>query len=1120
MRVVLDSGIMSRLELQLLGTPEVRSDGAAVELGRKPLMLLVLLAFGPPAQPAQRWTRDALAPLLWPDTPNPLPNLSVGLGNLRESLGQVFGADEKKRTVWLETPICCDVMDVLEAARSERVAQWLPAWTVAQHDLLAFPEPQWDAKFAPEVQDWLTETRTALKDAKRNLATKLGVQALELGEYAQAVTYLEQVQPEESDPRELQATLLMLTLTALDQPEQAVPVFQRLQHVLLELDGKPSQDALVAFEIARDQQIAAARALLAEKFTQHAAVTDMPFVGRDTDLEQLERILPKSFEGIGWLTMITGEPGAGKTALARAAIQKLDARERIYLHCEGFGERNAPAWRGFDLICRNLVRRRRTVFDAMPTELRAVLARFLPDVLEPVTQDPQPGDERLLYAAIRTLLIHDDQPTLLFLDDLQWFDETSLGLVLELLRKPPPRGLLVIATFRDTEPPLTTNTQGIWARLLEVIHRDKRGQELALAALDLNAVEQLSSELQQPANTDWMHAQSGGNPLYLLEMFEANYTQPGRVPPDLEALIRSRIDTLPQRSIAREVLEACAVLGESTSLNEVKNVSGFDYDTTVQALGSLRDARLLQRAEARIQMNHNLTRDATLERMSLERGQVLNLRAARVRQERPELAAMHYWRAMGEGAEKLESEDMQLAVQAFTNTGTAQAFRGDLEGGLKWFERALEMGTDATSQVIALTRRARVFERLLKYEEAASDLRQATFLVSQVDPVTRASVLNAHGHLMAAGFGDAASCEQDARLALDSLAGLVHSTAVTERANTFNNLGVAAGLRHDLESAIRHHSEALELRTVLGDVSGMAKSHHNLGLALTSRGDAKARIHYEEALKLHEYFGNRLGIANVYGDVAWLEWRLGFFAAAEVMCNRALETGQPWGDDFNTHVIYNNLGAIRFFQGRYSAAREAYTAAMNSKYSASNKHIRATQYANLAEVELRLGLLENAKMSIGAALALLEESPNPGLEADVHWYKGELYSLLGEFEPAQEEYRQSVVFANSTKKLEREGESLARLARLNQDLTLIRRASNLADTPGIHATTLTLDGDFYGARILLQQEQDLYEETRLVADYAFITKDVTWLLEVHQLLGKLQDSTAISTTQKIRDAGG
>jgi predicted ATPase len=912
------------------------------------------------------------------------------------------------------------------------------------------------------------------------------------------------VQPEASDPREAQASLLMLVLTALDQPERAVQVFQRLTEALHDLESRPNQDALAAFEIARDQQIAAARALLAERFPQHAETTEMPFVGRDTELEALEHSLPRSLEGLGWLTLITGEPGSGKTELARQAIEHLDARKRIYWHCEGFGERNAPAWRGFDLICRTLVRRRRAVFDAMPNELRAVLARFLPDVLEPVTEDPQPGDERLLYAAIRTLLTHDEQPTLLFLDDLQWFDEASLGLVLEVLRKPPPRGLLVIATFRDTEAPLTDNAQGSWARLLEIIHRDKHGQELALQPLNLEAVNALASELHPEANTDWMHAQSGGNPLYLLEMFDANYTQPGRVPPDLENLIRSRIDALPQRSIIREVLEACAVLGESTSLNEVKNVSGFDYDTTVQALGSLRDARLLQRAESRIQFNHNLTRDATLERLNLERAQLLNLRAARVRQDRPEFAAIHYWAALNQGQDNLPTEVMHEVVEVFSKAGMVESLRGDLEGGKRWFERALEATPDAHSRIRALTRRAKISGHLLEYERALQDLDQAQVLAKETGAFSQVSVLNARGHLLVTTLGDAATAERLADQALNLLEGIEGKSMLSERANALTVRGIAAWQNHRLAAAEHDHREALTIRRALGEMDLASSSLQNLGLVLLDANDQAARACFDEAKMLCEQLGNRLDVADVLVNLGMLEWRSGALDQAEKNFQQALEAGLPWGDEFNSNFIYTNLGAVLFWKGQYCAAREAYTKSLHSKHLSRHKLDRAIGHGNLAEVELKLWLLQDAAANLSEAFKYLGETPNGAYQADFLWLQGELESITGNLEAARESFGRALKLARLNNRPEREVESLLRLARLQQNPDLANQAMTSSDTPFTQAAYQAAGGHFEGAFQILELTGDIYEQVRFAIDAAQLTQENSWHKRTESLLEKLR----------------
>jgi tetratricopeptide (TPR) repeat protein len=1079
---------MPSLTLNLLGTPAAQFDGKPFVLSAKPLVLLSLLAFQ--SFPGTPTTRDELAAWLWSDTGNPLANLSVTLNIFRKVLGaQSIASDERTRTLALNLESSCDALECLAVTHEPNPARWDEVWNAWNGVFLGFPDSSWDLQLAPPFQDWLSEVRGRLHEARRHLASRLAGLALEAGRYADAVTYLEHASPEASDPRETQAIQMMLALTALDRPEDAVLVHKALSDALHELDTKPSTDALAAFEMARDQQVAAARAVLAQLFPARSEGLNVPFVGRESDLEHLERLLPRSLEGIGWLTMITGEPGSGKTALARAAMQRLDARERIYLHCEGFGERNAPAWRGFDLICRNLVRRRRTVFDAMPTELRAVLARFLPDVLEPVTQDPQPGDERLLYAAIRTLLIHDDQPTLLFLDDLQWFDETSLGLVLELLRKPPPRGLLVIATFRDTEPPLTTNTQGIWARLLEVIHRDKRGQELALAALDLNAVEQLSSELQQPANTDWMHAQSGGNPLYLLEMFEANYTQPGRVPPDLEALIRTRIDTLPQLSIAREVLEACAVLGESTSLNEVKNVSGFDYDTTVQALGSLRDARLLQRAEARIQMNHNLTRDATLERMSLERGQVLNLRAGHVRREQVELAANHFWAATKEGQQTLSVEDMLMITDVFTATGFGQCVRGNTLTGNEWFERALATAPDPETHIRTLTRRARMYERLSKYDEAAKDLDQAELLALDGSVISRVKVMNTRGMLFANGFSNSKAAEEMAQKALYLLEGIETRDAKIAQSDAQNTLGVAYWLRNDVAKAEVQLRQALKIRRMLGDIEKIADALQNLGNVLALKRDKNAQKLFDEAVEIWKKLGNIANLAHCRINLGFLLMQLGNLEAAEAEYLEALRLINPLGGSAKHYSAFNNLGIVYFYMGRLVEARDNYIKALNTYQINQNITERAKVLGNVAEAEMRLGWLIDAKNNLDSAYKLLNNTPDSINSAEILFFLGEVSVLENNIEPAIQFYELALTSSRLFNRKDHEFSSLVRLSCLYNRLDLAETAQKTSLTPTSQAAIYAIQGEYEKARTYVLKNTDRFEIARFLLDLARLSLD-------------------------------
>jgi tetratricopeptide (TPR) repeat protein len=1114
---------MTQFRLKLLGTPAVMLAGQALEVGVKPTLLLSFLVLNP-AQANQNIagiSRDQIAQWLWGNRSSPLGNLSSALNKLREQLGkEAFETDERSRSLTLRLQVQCDVLEVLHEAKTDEPKRWETAWSIWPETFLSFADPHWESTLDPECQDWIESQRETLQQSRRELAVKLALNRLERHDWTGALSFLESVQPEDGDPRENLVFFTMLVHTVQGKSLIALKVYQKLEAVLLDLGGQPGADTRTALEIARESAVAAAKGLLEELFPIGREAADMPFVGRSMELELMNSSLPISMEGRAHAIVIRGEPGAGKTEFARRLMRRLDPTRQAYLYAEGFGERHAPAWRAFDMVVRHLVRARRHELESMGSELKAALARFVPDLLEDADSRSF-DDERLLFLAIRWLLTHPERPTLLFLDDIQWIDGPSLGLVLELLRKPPPRGLILLTTWRDTEIPNTEEAKFVsLERLFELIRRERLGPELTLESLDQQAIQELISDLDRPADVEWLQKQTGGNPLYLLEMIEANHLEPGVIPPKLETLVQARIKGLPNQTSARQVLEVCAVLGEGATLGEVRTVTGLSFEETVETLSLLRESRLLRRGDATVSFNHDLIAQASLQLINPERSQLLNLRAAQTRRHQPERAAVHYWAAMNQGLNELPREEMLQIADAFGQAAMSQSLRGDPAGGSVWFDHSLRFAPDATSRVVALTRRARVNERLERYEAASNDLKQANQLSTIVDPITRAGVLNAQGLLLIMCFGDADGCEQNSNTALSLLEGLEGHGVLIERANALNNLGVAAWQRSDLESAEAHHRQSLSIRTALGDRASMARSHHNIALVLTRQSDGQAREHFEAAIELLERIGDRAQIADAYTNLSWLEWRLGNLDAAEKLCEQALEAAQPWGEEFNSYMIYNNLGAIRFLRGHHRQARDAYSAALATQHASLNKHNRATFNANLAEVELRLGLLTDAQSNIEQALLLLSSAHDPALEANIWWYSGEASALTGDKGAALEAYQSALILARTAGKRVREAESLARIARLEQDRTLAEQAITIADTPVTRANQHVLTGGVEEVFQHLIQVGDAYEVARFAADLFLNTGNATWMLEAQRSLEELRNAASESTDQRVGGEGG
>jgi tetratricopeptide (TPR) repeat protein len=1102
---------VTALGLQFMGLPRVTRHGERVELGRKPIVLLALLHETSSGE--TRFSRDRLARLLWSDKPNALGNLSTALNQIRGALGfDPFSSDDATRHLGLNLEVVSDTTQIIAAARSEMPTRWLEAWTALAQPFLNFPDPNWDARLEPDVQSWLEERRRGFHALRREVSQRLAWHHLRHQQWQEALLYLQVTAPESGDPQEQLVFYRMLALVATNQSEKARGAHRALLDCLHELGGRPSPDLEVALSMARTEEIAAARGLLEELFPVQTQEAPVPFLGRETLMAQLTASLPASLEGRAWGVQLIGEPGAGKTELARRWIASLDEKRRAYLHAEGFSERLTPAWRTFDLVVRQLVRSRRADLEGMPSELRAAVARFVPDLLD--NQGDAPAeDERLLLLGVRWLLSDELRPTLLFLDDLQWIDPPSLGLILELLRKPPPRGLLLVVTQRDTETDATTDL----SRLAEILRREHAGMGVELPPLSNHAISELARELGQPdSDTAWLETQSGGNPLYLLEMLEAAYTRPDdhdAIPPSVHDLIQYRLNALRDVPHAHGILEACAVLGEGATLLELKTVTELPYETIVEGLSALRATRVLRRGDTRVHFAHDLTLGVARAQINPERAQLLNLRAAKSRHDKPELAAQHYWQALNDGTQTLDSDAMTDITDVFARAAATQSLRGDTTAGTLWYERALERATTPATRAITLARRARTHERLMQLDDAQRNLDQADLLSSTLDTTTRAALLNARATLLGTYFRDASATTELAQKALGLLEGTQTLEALTERGNALHNLGLAKWLEQDLNTAETYLREALEIRRALGDLEKVGDTLQNLGLVLTDQKNQEARDIFEETIQIRERLGALSNVAGVYSNIGLMYWKFGQLENAEIQYLKALQVIQPIGEEVIGHAIYNNLGIIRFEQKKFREAREAYQKALNSPRIATSKPSLIMFRSNLIEVELRLGLWQDAQNNLDMGMELLRQVTNGTPSADAHYFqlsefhlfKGDICVLSHNLSEAVDAFQAASSVARAGHRTDREAFALSKLARLRDSADVARQAVNLADTPMTRAALYSVERDFDSAQREIRKVNDPFEEARLLFDFAFLTKNDDWHAKASALLEQLKN---------------
>ena len=222
--------------------------------------------------------------------------------------------------------------------------------------------------------------------------------------------------------------------------------------------------------------------------------------------------------------------------------------------------------------------------------------------------DPREVRKRCVLA-LRDLLgrLGDRRPLVLVIDDLQWGDQDSASLLVDLLEPPDPPALLLVGCYRredsGTSPFLTSLLGAIESRAVRTNFRELPVDELAgedalaLARIlygpdfDDSVRESLASSVAR---------ESEGNPFFIGELVRHTRVRPngfdtcsvgGRI--RLDDVLRERLRSL--SSEARRVLEVIAVFGRPIGEKEACRAAGVE-ETGQAVLRQLRAGRLIRNA--------------------------------------------------------------------------------------------------------------------------------------------------------------------------------------------------------------------------------------------------------------------------------------------------------------------------------------------------------------------------------------------------------------------------------------------------------------------------------------------------------------------------------------------
>jgi DNA-binding NarL/FixJ family response regulator len=442
-------------------------------------------------------------------------------------------------------------------------------------------------------------------------------------------------------------------------------------------------------------------------------------IGREQAWAELSRAMAAAASGRGGLLLLAGEAGGGKTRLANEALNQCG----LFSLRIASSPTTASAYGPLVAALRDY--KHGALSGTFPSyvPMAAYLAVLLPELGSP----PAGADRATVFEAIRCAFeaIARRQPTVLFLDDLQWADHTTLDVLTSLAAHLADLPLLLLGAYRSDE----LGRDHPLRRMRSDLRRAGRFREVALDPLDPAETAALAARLlghpPTPELAALLQAHAGGLP-FLVEELVAGLRSLGRlhetergvalidvgagvpVPDTVRDLVLLRTAAL--NDAQRAALEVASVAGVSFELDLVADLVGGE-----QHLGELLELGLLIESAPGVgSFRHALIREACYREITWSRRRALHRQLAEHLERRgaaPGLLAEHW------GSARELDRARQSLLGAMDVAYSAYAYRDAAAAG----QRALELWPEGDAE----GERTAVLDRLGHCAQMSGDLADA-----------------------------------------------------------------------------------------------------------------------------------------------------------------------------------------------------------------------------------------------------------------------------------------------------------------------------------------------------------------------------------------------------------
>lgn len=666
------------------------------------------------------------------------------------------------------------------------------------------------------------------------------------------------------------------------------------------------------------------------------------FVGRQSEMDHLQRALDYAKQGHGQIVGVMGEPGVGKSRLFHefvGAQRALPSHARDCLILETFSAPLGKAYPSLPLIdlLKNYFqfgphddeRRRsekitgrlltldRSLEDALP------YLCFLLGVAEPTSplqqMDPQSRRQRTLEA-VKRLLIREslNQPLIVIVEDLHWLDAETQAFLQLLSDSLPPARVLLLVNYRP-EYQHAWNGKTYFSQLRLDPLGQEQAEEMLTALLGEHARSLHESSLQDLKR--FILDKTEGNPFFMEEIVQALVEQGVlargevraalqkqaladlRLPTTVQGVLAARIDRLP--SDEKALLQILAVIGKEFSLSLLKHVADQPEDDLLHQLSHLQISEFIYERpvfpDIEYTFKHALTQEVAYSSVLQERRTALHERIA-------------------QATERLYSQTLD---EHYNELAHHYSRSGNTLKAVNYLQRAGQQAAQHSLHEEAVTHFTTALGLLQSLSDAPERAQQELTLQLSLAASLQATRGPSAAEVAAAYTRALTLCQQGG--------------TPQQFFSVLRGLWVLHHVQADLVAARTLGEQLLEMAERAQDAALVLEAHRALGSTFLWQGDfTLARTHLEAAIilcdqhqqqSLTSLYGGANPVVSCLCEIARVLWFLGYPEQALRRSQEALALARSLSDPFS-------LGfALVFAAGLHQLRREGFFAQSRAEES-------------------------------------------------------------------------------------------------------------------------------------------------------------------------------------------